>query len=83
MVSILDFTECRTRPVEWPTWVALSALWLSFGLLTFFHASLPWWILIPAGAYLVAFHGSLQHEALHGHPTRSALINELLVFLPL
>jgi fatty acid desaturase len=83
MVSILDFTECRTRPVEWPTWVALGTLWLSFGLLTFFHASLPWWILIPAGAYLVAFHGSLQHEALHGHPTRSALINELLVFPPL
>jgi fatty acid desaturase len=83
MVSILDFAESRTRPVEWPTWATLSALWLTFGLVTFFHASLPWWILTPVGAYLVAFHGSLQHEALHGHPTRSALINELLVFPPL
>src|SRR6185295_3332781 len=80
MTSILDFAESRTRPVEWPTWAALCSLWLAFGLLTFFHASLPWWILTPVGAYLVAFHGSLQHEALHGHPTRSALLNEMLVF---
>jgi fatty acid desaturase len=83
MISILDFAESRNRPVEWPTYAALSVLWLGFGLLTFFHAGLPWWILTPAGAYLVAFHGSLQHEALHGHPTRSPLINELLVFPPL
>jgi fatty acid desaturase len=80
MTSILDFAESRTRPLEWPTWAALASLWLAFGLLTFFNASLPWWILTPVGAYLVAFHGSLQHEALHGHPTRSALFNEMLVF---
>ena len=42
----------------------------------------PWVVLAPLGAYLVALHGSLQHEALHGHPTRSAVVNELLVFLP-
>ena len=30
-----------------------------------------------------AAHSSLQHEALHGHPTRSAALNEALVFLPL
>src|SRR6185436_7955268 len=28
-------------------------------------------------------HSSLQHEALHGHPTRSAAVNEALVSLPL
>jgi fatty acid desaturase len=83
MISVLDFADSRPRPIEWPTWLALGGLWLGFGLLTFFHASLPWWIVTPAGAYLVAFHGSLQHEALHGHPTRNALINELLIFPPL
>jgi fatty acid desaturase len=31
----------------------------------------------------VTLHSSLQHEALHGHPTRSAALNEALVFLPL
>lgn len=83
MVSVLDFADSRPRPIEWPTWLALGGLWLGFGLLTFFHANLPWWIVTPAGAYLVAFHGSLQHEALHGHPTRNAVINELLIFPPL
>jgi fatty acid desaturase len=34
-------------------------------------------------APLVTLHSSLQHEALHGHPTRSAALNEVLVFLPL
>ena len=29
---------------------------------------------------LVTLHSSLQHEALHGHPTRSRRLNELLVF---
>jgi fatty acid desaturase len=83
MSSIYDFAENRSRPMEWPTWFALAALWLSFGLLTFFHASLPWWVVTPLGAYLVAFHGSLQHEALHGHPSRNSVINEIMVFLPL
>ena len=33
--------------------------------------------------FTVALHSSLQHEALHGHPTRHAPVNEALVFLPL
>jgi fatty acid desaturase len=34
-------------------------------------------------AVMVALHSSLQHEALHGHPTRHGWFNEALVFLPL
>lgn len=34
-------------------------------------------------AVMAGFHTSLQHEALHGHPTRNADVNELLVALPL
>ena len=58
----------------------LAAGWVAFAALIWFWQSLGWWIVAPLGAYLVALHGSLQHEALHGHPTRSALVNELLVF---
>jgi fatty acid desaturase len=36
-----------------------------------------------SGACLVCLHGSLQHEALHGHPTSSRLVNEALVFPPI
>lgn len=34
-------------------------------------------------AIAAALHSSLQHEMVHGHPTRSAAINEALVFIPL
>jgi fatty acid desaturase len=80
MSSIFDFADSRPRPVEWPTWLALAGVYAIFGIITYFHGELLLWVVIPVGAYLVALHGSLQHEALHGHPTRNALINELLVF---
>lgn len=32
---------------------------------------------------LLALQSSLQHEVLHGHPTRNRRFNELLVFLPI
>jgi len=65
--------------IEVPTLLVALAIYGGFGLLTWFHAALPWWLLLPLGAYIVAWHGSLQHEVVHGHPTPSALANELLV----
>ena len=66
--------------VEWPTLFVAAIIYLLFGLITWFHAALPWWILIPAGGYLVAWHGSLQHEVVHGHPTPWTPVNRALVF---
>ncbi len=34
-------------------------------------------------AVAAALHSSLQHEILHGHPTRNRYVNEALVFMPL
>ena len=67
------------RSIEWPTLLVAAAIYGGFGLVTWFHAALPWWVLLPAGAYLVAWQSSLQHEVTHGHPTPSAVVNELLV----
>ena len=67
------------RRIEAPTLLVAAAIYASFGAVTWFHDILPWWVLLPLGAYLVAWHGSLQHEVVHGHPTPSALANELLV----
>lgn len=69
----------RNRAIEWPTVALLVANYTILILLVMNHASLPWWILLPIGAYCVALHGSLQHEALHGHPTRNRLVNDALV----
>jgi len=57
-----------------------AAIYAGFATLTWFYHALPWWIVLPAGGYLVAWHGSLQHEAVHGHPTRWHWLNEVLVF---
>ena len=69
----------RAKSVEWPTILVAVALYGAFALLTWFHDSLPWWLLLPLGAYVVCLQGSLQHEAVHGHPTAWPLVNELLV----
>ena len=65
--------------VEWPTLGVAAAIYGGFGLLTWHYAGLPWWLVLPLGGYLVAWHGSLQHEAVHGHPTPWAGVNEALV----
>jgi len=67
--------------VDWPTMAMIVAVYLCWGCIIWFHDSLPWWLILPTGAYVAALHTSLQHEVLHGHPTRSRLLNEALVFI--
>ena len=67
---------------EWPTWAALAGCYLAWVTLMASHGAIGFWVL-PALAVVTAFQSSLQHEALHGHPTRNAALNEALVWLPL
>jgi len=60
--------------------VACYALW---GAVVFWLAAWSVGLAIVAAAILAALHSSLTHEALHGHPFRSQLVNEALLFLPL
>ncbi|WP_412033244.1 fatty acid desaturase [Mesorhizobium sp. CA8] len=69
--------------IEWPTvFLALFCYgaWFAIGLLLW--PSYPLIALI-ALALILALQSSLMHEVLHGHPTRSARINEAFVFLPI
>ena len=68
------------RKIEWPTVGLIAMVYAVLAILVWFHASLPWWIILPIGAYCAALHSSLQHEVLHGHPTGSRLVNEALIF---
>ena len=71
---------------EWRTLALIGAcygLWLAGGLT---WASSNWIFglaALPGLAALAAFHTSLQHETIHGHPTCFAWFNELLISLPL
>ena len=75
-----------TRPL-WdrlalPTWAVVFAVYGMWGMTMAYGAELPWWIFCSLGTVTVAWYGSLQHELLHGHPTRSAFINALLGWAP-
>jgi fatty acid desaturase len=69
--------------IEWPTMGLILfcyGAWLALGLLV--------WPAYPAAALLglavvLALQSSLMHEVSHGHPTRSARLNEVLVGLPI
>ena len=64
---------------EWPTWLVLGGCYGGWLALLVAHRALgPLWV-VPA-ALLVTLHSSLQHELLHGHPTRSRRLNEALGF---
>jgi fatty acid desaturase len=84
-VSTEIVTPVRANPararlaVDWPTLGLAVGIYASFGVLTWFFALLPWWVVLPLGAYLVCLHGSLQHEAAHGFPFRVRWLNNLLV----
>ena len=38
---------------EGPTWLVAAAIYLSWFLLVWFHASIPWWAMIPLGGYIL------------------------------
>ncbi len=69
------------RTIEWPTIGVILIVYTVLASVAWFHAVLPWYVILAVGAYFAALHTSLQHEVLHGHPTRLKVLNEALIFL--
>lgn len=91
MPNYLDETQRReievlarslTARTEWPTWLLLIGVYVGWFSLMLCSDWLGLWLstllLIP----LVALWMSLQHELLHGHPTRFNALNKLLGYAP-
>jgi fatty acid desaturase len=68
---------------EAPTWVLAFTIYGGWLALTFCWHAVPIWCAAPLGAWLCAWHMSLQHELMHGHPTRSEVVNDALAWMPL
>ncbi len=64
---------------EWPTLLMLALTYLIWATGTMIWQDSAALSLILTGV-AIAQHSSLQHEVLHGHPTRHAALNEALVF---
>jgi len=69
--------------LEAPTWLLCAAIYGGWILLTLNFHALPWWVVLPLGAWLVSWHNSFQHEIVHGHPTRRRWFNDTLAYAPL
>jgi fatty acid desaturase len=69
--------------MDGPTWLVAIALYGSWVLLIWYAARLPWWFIMPVGAYLIAWHFSLQHEAIHSFRGVPAALRFAVVFPPL
>lgn len=78
--AVRRFLKNVPRNVEWPTVFGLLICYVFWGVGTTWFADrwLPLAIMVTSIA--TAFHSSLSHEALHGHPTRSPFWNAVLVF---
>jgi hypothetical protein len=65
----LDCPERSVSRIEWPTLALGAVIYAMFVGLTWFYALLPWPVVVIGGGVVVAWHGSFQHELIHGHPT--------------
>lgn len=69
--------------VEWGNLALVCAVYIAWLAALALDSVLPW----PASAIVIgvaiAWHGSLQHELLHGHPFSSQAVNNVLAHPPL
>jgi fatty acid desaturase len=77
-----DSPAGETR-LELPTLAVALAIYGGYLALTWFYVQLPLYLSAPLGAVLLAWYGSLQHEAIHDHPTPFQRLNALIASVPL
>lgn len=68
---------------EWPTWVLIATIYGLWVTLILLSPVLGMAISAVLLGVVSAWHMSLQHELIHGHPTRFAMVNQLLGAPPL
>ncbi|MBV8783441.1 MAG: fatty acid desaturase [Gammaproteobacteria bacterium] len=81
-VLVLDARGGR-RALEMPTVMLLALTYGGWITVTLQYQRWPLWVVLPLAALFVALHSSLQHEIVHGHPTRWEVVNRVLGMLPL
>ncbi len=72
-----------TARTEWPTWVALVAVYGAWVAAICGSVVLGPYLTTPLLILICAWYMSIQHELVHGHPTRIRWLNKALGFAPL
>jgi fatty acid desaturase len=73
----------KRAAVEIPTLLLVFFTYGAWLLITAAYGRVPLWVVAPLAALILTLHGSLQHEIIHGHPTRWGWLNRLMGMLPL
>jgi fatty acid desaturase len=73
----------KRAAVELPTLLLVLFVYGGWLAITASYGHWPLWIVASVTAVLLTLHSSLQHEIIHGHPTRWGSINRLLGMVPL
>ncbi len=81
--SAHPYARVQSRAVEMPTLALVICVYGSWLVLTALYTVCPLWAVAPLMAVLLTLHSSLQHEILHGHPTRSRRVNRAMGMIPL
>jgi fatty acid desaturase len=70
-------------PVELATLLLVVLVYGGWLLSTAAYGHWPLWAVVSSVVLLLTLHSSLQHEIIHGHPTRSSQLNRLMGIVPL
>jgi len=68
---------------EGPTFLVAAAIYTSWLALLALYQYVPWWIIAPLAGYIVQWHFSLQHEAIHGMRGLPRWLRRALVWPPI
>lgn len=80
--EIVKLSNTLIGQTEWPTWLLLVGFYLAWSFIVFAGEALGEVTTIVLLIPLIVLWMSLQHELIHGHPTRWPAVNKALGFLP-
>jgi fatty acid desaturase len=81
-VEISNVLNTFTGRTEWPTWLLIIAFYGAWNGLVFFGYAWGKLVSVCLLLPLAVLWMSIQHECIHGHPTRWSFINKALGYLP-
>lgn len=80
--EVLSLSRTIISRTEWPTWLLLVGFYLAWGTVVLAKDALGEVFTVVLLIPLVVLWMSIQHELIHGHPTRWPTVNKALGYLP-
>jgi fatty acid desaturase len=84
LADVRDENDVSARArYDYPTILLAVVIYGSWSALLLLHDRIPWWILAPVAGYVVQWHSSLQHEAIHSFQGVPRWLRTAIVWPPI